>query len=156
MMQAEEDANDDIAAKSYQHTSAYRMISDEGQALAEAQALSGAAIHEALLKRAKAKELGLDSLAYNNSKLSQGMYREHSFNGADDDTRKTALGILGAKKKRESERKERFIQRNRKQAFNATGDIEEHMTPAKSDRQEFNAKRTLFQEPPGRNYNPYA
>jgi hypothetical protein len=156
MMQAEESANDDIAAKSYQHTSAYKLISDEGQAAAEAQALSGQAIHDVLLRRAKAKELGLDSFAYSQSKLSQGAYRDSAFNEGDEEARKSALGVAGARKNRENERKERATQRSRRQEFNAGGQVEEKGASIPGARQEFNSRRNVFQKPSSRNYNPYA
>ena len=156
MMQAEEEANADIAAKSYQHTAAYQQISDDTQSIGSTQPLSGDAIRSALLRRARAKELGLDALGYNSSNLSQGLYRTNSFEEGDDHARKTALGVAGAKKRREHDRHKRSSHRTRRQQFNATGSVEEHTPESPSPRQEFNSRRSSFNEPPGRSYNPYA
>lgn len=158
-MQAEADANDDISAKSYQHTSAYQILhSDDPTVNKSLEMQSGNAIREALLRRAKAKEMGLHKLSFESSQIGQGSYRTESFERADSEGRKSMLGVAGAKKRREQAKRERATNRDRKQRFNATGDANSGSEAAgPNDRQEFNTRQQhTFSEPTGRTYSPYA
>lgn len=157
-MQAEEDANADIAAKSYLHTSAYQLIhSGSPSPPQNTQPTSGSAIRQALLRRAKAKELGLDKIDYSTSKISTGQYQYETFEGTDGEARKSLLGTADTKE-RKHKRHRRLLQKERRQQYNATRDMGERKVDPNlpPSRQEPNSNRNMFHEPPGRNYNPYA
>ncbi|NLA43137.1 hypothetical protein GX865_03225 [Candidatus Saccharibacteria bacterium] len=159
-MQAEAEANDDISAKDYQHTSAYQILhNDNPTDNKNLELASGSAIKEALLRRAKAKEMGLDNLSFEKSQIGRGNYKESAFENSDDESRKTMLGTADRKLSvREKERRDRFINKDRKQRFNATGDADSGNTgQVPNNRQSFNSRQQhTFQEPNSRNYNPYA
>ena len=158
-MQSEEDANDDIAAKDFQHTSAYKTLYADQQPGPEVlENNSGDAIREALLRRAKAKEMGLDNLGFSSSRIAQGGYRDEAFDSSDGENRKSILGTADARKKRDQEKKERMLSRDKKRKFNATGELgdKKDSPDTPENRQSFNSHRNSFSEPKGRQYNPYA
>lgn len=160
LMQAQEDANDDLAAKSYKHTSAYQLINSGNPANPTTQPTSGSAIRRALLRRAKAKELGLDKMKYDTSRIAKGAYQSDTFDQADSENRKSILGTADVKKHQEKTKRERILTTERKQQYNATGDASDpgatNASSNSSTRQSFNSRRDSFIEPPSRNYNPYA
>ena len=167
-MQAHQEANDDATARNISANSAHSILFTEQTPAPIQTSLdqnSGKAIHEQLLRRAKAKKLTdeLDvRLDFKRSGIGGGNYKDEAFKQADDDGKKTILGTIDAKTdpktKREKDKRDRLINKNRKQRFNATGDVDSGNATKKGDdnRQEFNSRRSSFKEPTGRNYNPYA
>lgn len=181
MMDAHANANDDATARQLNQSSAQQVERARNQANGDAgesaqpsaydilfsetpapnallEQTSGDAIRKSLLRRAKAKQMGVDEkLKFNNSKLANGSYRDEAFNAADDEGRKSALGTADAKKSREKEKRERLTTKDRKQRFNATGDAGESDAGESGGRQSFNAGGGgSFSKPMSGGYNPYA
>lgn len=78
-MQAEADANDDIKAKDFKHTAAYQIVANGIDPAVTPSLPSGSALRKALLRRARAKELGLD-LSYQSSGIGSGdSYQKDAF-----------------------------------------------------------------------------
>lgn len=104
-MQAESDANGEIQAKDFRHTAAYRIVAEglDPAVTPQMTIQSGKAIREALLRRAKAKELGLD-LSYQSSKIGNVGYKHDSFYASDKERRQEELGTAEASRKRYSKK----------------------------------------------------
>lgn len=169
-MQAEADANDDKTAKHLTQSSGQQVQQGADQPSADdllfpqaenapvLEQTSGDAIREALLRRAKAKQMGMDEkLNFASSKIGSGGYRKATFEQADDEGRKSILGTANAKRKREKEKRDRLTNRDKKQRLNATGELDSDTpAPDTETRQSFNSHRNSFNEPTGRSFNPYA
>ncbi len=185
MMDAHANANDDATARQLNQSSAQQVERARNQANGDAgesaqpsaydilfsetpapnallEQTSAVAIRESLLRRAKAKQMGIDEkLKFNNSKLANGSYRAEAFNSSDDEGRKSVLGTADTKKvrerTREKEKREHLTTKDRKQRFNATGDAGKSDTGARGGRQSFNAGGGgSFSKPVSGGYNPYA
>lgn len=106
-MQAESDANGEIKAKDFRHTAAYRIVAEgiDPEVTPQLTMQSGKAIREALLRRAKAKELGLD-LSYQSSKIGKVGYKHDSFHSSNKERRQEELGTAEASRKRYNKKDE--------------------------------------------------
>lgn len=171
LMDSAEEANDDIADKSFHHT----IQSESDHALdtltnstLETQYSQGSDVHDMLMERAREK-------AHLESTLGQGNqffdYKNSSVGGIGGDReirrelslrsreeRRAREQRFGHRKQRPSER-DKDTNTNDRQRYNATGATDGD-SRATGTRQEFNSQapesRTTFREPPARGYNPYA
>lgn len=99
-MQAETEANGEIRAKDFKHTSAYRIVAEgiDPEVSIQTKLSSGEAIRQQLIKRAKAQSMGIN-LSYETSNLANGSYRNEAFDSYNKEKRDI---LLGKRKKKHS------------------------------------------------------
>ena len=87
-MQAETEANGEIRAKDFKHTSAYRIVAEgiDPEVSIQTKLSSGEAIQQQLIKRAKAQSMGIN-LSYETSNLANGSYRNEAFDSYNKEKR---------------------------------------------------------------------
>lgn len=105
-MQAEADANTHIGDKDFKHTSAYKIIADgiDPEVTSQITLNSGQAVHQQLLRRAKAKALGMN-LSYDSSGLGAGLYRREAFDSYDQEKRDRLLGKTDSVEERKKKKR---------------------------------------------------
>lgn len=175
MMDAEADANRDIASRDMQHTisggaSADALIRHATGDLANA---TGDQIHTELMHRVEEQRHLMESLGegsqffdYKNSSVggignNREVRRELTLRSRQERVRREQRF---GKAKRPVPTRKRSDRGDKRQAFNAGEDASSLNPREQGDRQAFNANenvdvaqpRTYFQEPPSRNYDPYA
>lgn len=170
LINSAEDANDDIAAKSFHHTvqSGADDALDKVASSSSAKLQKGTDIHDMLMARAEAKahlesSLGQGSQFFDYKASSVGriggnkeIRRELSHKSREE--RRVREERFGHHKRRPGDRS-KSSHTNDRQSYNATGSSDSK--PADTGtRQEFNSQapesRTTFREPPSRGYNPFA
>lgn len=169
MMDAEADANQDIASRDMQHTISSGDVSGDAlirRATGDPTDASGGQVHDELMRRAEQQHL-MDSLGQG----SQFFDYKNSSVGGIGNNREVRRELTLRSQQERRRREERFGKAKRpvptrkrsdggdkRQAFNAGEEVGNIHKP--SDRQSFNSEspqpRSYFQEPPSRNYNPYA
>lgn len=173
MMAGSEEANDDIANKSFHHTivpgtppSAEQLIAASSGA---PQPQKGSDMHEILMERARHKA-HLETTLGDSKQFFD--YKNSSVAGVsgDKDIRRELTSRsrqerierekrFGHKKRHGARRHENTPSINERQRFNTTGTADP-ASPPTDTRQEFNTKppeaRQTFREPPTRGYNPYS
>lgn len=172
LMNSAEDANDDIAAKSFHHTvqssadDALEKIASDSSSSTKLQ--KGSEVHDMLMARAEAKAhlastLGESSQFFDYKASSVGgiggnkeIRRELSHRSREE--RRVREERFGHHKRQPGERSKSSRTSDR-QSYNATGSSDAKPIDT-GTRQEFNSQapesRTTFREPPTRGYNPFA
>jgi hypothetical protein len=97
MMDAEAEANKDIAAKNYQHTASYAKLTGADALNLSSSGASGKSLHEQLIKRAHIKD-NMAANSYKDSMLGTNSFRRAEFNEGDEKTRKKFLAKRHASK----------------------------------------------------------
>lgn len=172
MMESAEEANDDIAAKSFHHTfqtdTSNTTLNPTTSLPVATQPQDGKEVRDMLMARAQEKahlesSLGQGSQFFDYKTSSVGgignnreIRRELSLKSREE--RQARERRFGHHKKRPSERTSTSRTHDR-QRYNSTGSHDENSTQT-GTRQEFNSQtpepRTTFREPPARGYNPFA
>ena len=171
MMENEADANKDIAAKSFHHTTQPTTPSEIITFIDQSTLTSGASVHEELLRRA-AQKASVASAADKTPGIRQ--YRDSLVGAAGQDT-ELRRAITTKNRQDRIARKERFAplntsapadsnrfkHRHDRQKFNTTGDtsntaIDAHGSQADGPALGNSTQRKIaFQEPSARKYNPF-
>lgn len=162
-MDAESDANKEIAAKDYRHTASYgKLTGADVPDLANASA-SGQSLHDQLMKRAHVRDAKA-AIDYRNSMLGTNSFRRSEFNNGDEETRKKFLAKRHekehhAKKLKTDEKQVRTYQKknDRDAAVDDKNAISRNNTADPGESIQHTYKPThKFSEPTRQRYNPYA
>ncbi|MBH2007411.1 hypothetical protein I8H83_02305 [Candidatus Saccharibacteria bacterium] len=171
MMDNEADANKDIAAKSFHHTTQPTTPSKVVTFIDQSTLGSGLSVHEELLRRA-AQKASLASAAKDKPSISR--YRDSLVGAAGQDKElRRAITLKNHEDRIARKRRfaplstdtptgsDRFRHRHDRQKFNITGSAPDAATGA-HDRQTRNPglgdapqQKIAFQEPSSRQYNPF-
>lgn len=150
MMDAEAEANQDIASRDMQHTISSGTSGDAliRRATGDPTDSSGSQVHDELMRRAEQQHL-MDSLGQG----SQFFDYKNSSVGGIGNNREVRRELTLRSRQERKKREERFGKTKRPVPARKRSDGE-------NKRQAFNAEspqpRNYFHEPPSRNYNPYA
>lgn len=162
MMDAEAEANKDIAAKHYQHTASYAKLTGADVPRPIDTSSSGKSLHDQLLKRAHVKE-NMVANSYKESMLGTDSFRRAEFNDGDEKTRKKFLAkkaedkrhhrksnidetqIRGYQKTGENNTQNKATSAGSEAVIDAPGSIKHVVKPSHK-----------FSEPAKQRYNPYA